>query len=431
MSRGERTSGREEALLLACARVGPRDASIRRIASLLSGSLDWERVVLLARSRGLAPWLIRCLDPLPPSEVPEVARSQLHAEAAGIARRNLLWTGELLRLLHRLQKAGVAALPWKGPALAVRAYGDVGLRSFADLDVLVRRRDARRALELLAAEGYRSPLAPLDTLLGCWNACLERQGELALGNPRNGIVVDLHWALVPRFFSLPLEVDQLWERRRSLAIFGMTVPDLSPTDSLLTLCIHGGKHRWARLAWLLDTAKLLEASPDLDWPQVISRARALGVERLLRLGLFLAHELLDAPVPAQWLGSAKSDRTVVFLAGRTAKRFRDGGDAIPSAVAYHLRVRERWRDRIRYVVGQFPPTWGDVRWLPLPEPLWPLYFLLRPLRLAFKHVLLRRQDAVHKKHDEAVDQEPVRRTRGTTLSSSSAAWSIADAPTEK
>src|SRR3712207_8679633 len=37
------------------------------------------------------------------------------------------------------------------------AFGDINLRRFVDLDVIVRRRDARRAGELLQSLGYAKP----------------------------------------------------------------------------------------------------------------------------------------------------------------------------------------------------------------------------------------------------------------------------------
>src|SRR5438067_2363962 len=66
----------------------------------------------------------------------------LRARAREIAARNLYATGELHRLLDVLADAGIAAMPWKGPALAAQLYGNLALRPFLDLDVLVRRRDA-------------------------------------------------------------------------------------------------------------------------------------------------------------------------------------------------------------------------------------------------------------------------------------------------
>jgi len=50
---------------------------------------------------------------------------------------------------------------------------------------------------------------------------------------------------------------------------------------------------------------------------------------------------------------------------------------------FQLRVRERWRDRLRCAVrGAVTPTVTDWAWPHLPEALFPLYYLTRPIRLA-------------------------------------------------
>ena len=71
------------------------------------------------------------------TNVPETVRSRLRSAHAENARHALLLAGELRRLMGALQAAGVSALAYKGPALAVRAYGHLALRTYSDLDLLV------------------------------------------------------------------------------------------------------------------------------------------------------------------------------------------------------------------------------------------------------------------------------------------------------
>jgi len=53
---------------------------------------------------------------------------------------------------------------------------------------------------------------------------------------------------------------------------------------------------------------------------------------------------------------------------------------------FHLRAQERWRDRLRYCARvALTPTPGDWAWLRLPDALYPLYYVLRPIRLAVKY----------------------------------------------
>ena len=77
-----------------------------------------------------------------------------------LAIHALYLTAELLRILRLLDAHAIRAVPLKGPALAQSLYGDLALREFCDLDVLVQETDLRKARGLLEAQGYHLDLSP-------------------------------------------------------------------------------------------------------------------------------------------------------------------------------------------------------------------------------------------------------------------------------
>ena len=82
---------------------------------------------------------------------------------------------------------------------------------------------------------------------------------------------------------------------------------------------HGAKHMWSRLMWLGDVGRLAQAG--VDWTAVMKLASETRCERPVLLGLLLAHDLLDAPVPENVLERARGERVVTVHAragGRTA-----------------------------------------------------------------------------------------------------------------
>ncbi len=79
----------------------------------------------------------------------------------------------------------------------------------------------------------------------------------------------------------------------------------------------------------------------------------------------------------------QADASVGSLAAQVRLQLFAGGRPGPWGVArFHLEARERWRDRVEYAwrlaVTTTPGDWEMVR---LPDALFPLYYLLRPLRL--------------------------------------------------
>jgi len=49
----------------------------------------------------------------------------------------------------------LAFIPYKGPTLALAVYGNLALREFTDLDILVQTQNVRQAAELLKDRGYQ------------------------------------------------------------------------------------------------------------------------------------------------------------------------------------------------------------------------------------------------------------------------------------
>jgi len=104
-------------------------------------SLDWDVLLAEADGEDALPALAAAAAPVAP---PAVRRRLADALAAGRAR-HLVMTRALAAVLARLAADGIPALPLKGPVLAETVYPEPAWRPFADLDILVRPADRRRA----------------------------------------------------------------------------------------------------------------------------------------------------------------------------------------------------------------------------------------------------------------------------------------------
>jgi hypothetical protein len=133
-----------------------------------------------------------------------------------------------------------------------------------------------------------------------------------------------------------------------------------------------------------DIAQLLEAHEDLNWTSLLARARRTGTERMLLLGLYVAHDLLGASLPNQVEGPLRDDPEIVFLAHQIYARLFTGGDDANGMSGYfifQLKARRRLRDKFNYCRYVISPTEEDLTLLSLPAPLSFIYYLLRPLRM--------------------------------------------------
>jgi hypothetical protein len=347
---------------------------------------EWDKFLDRAAFHGVLPLLAKHLQGMPSSEVPAGVLERVHQAFRRITGRNVALAAELLGLLADLETHGVLAIPYKGPVLAASVYGHLGLRDFTDLDILVRRQDVPTAKAVLIRRGYR-PRYDLPAAQEA--ALLETRYEHPFERPVDGVVVEMQWAVVPRYFALRLDYDSLWARTEAVPIGARMVRSLSQEDLLLLLAVHGGKHLWRRLGWVCDVAELIRSRPGLDWTAIYAEASSLGAQRLLGLGLRLARDVLGAPLPPEV--AARVDEDVVVRA--LSMRVQDDWCARPEtwpgtweSMRFDLRARERWRDRLRYCVSVATTTTpGDWTTLTLPSALFAVYYPLRAIRLAAKY----------------------------------------------
>lgn len=253
-------------------------------------------------------------------------------------------TRKLFEILALLENEGITAIPFKGPTLAVKAYGDLSLRPFSDLDVFVPPGAAVHAKELLEGQGFVSvgsdgvAAAPARARTAYHFTMLKKPGNLT---------VELHWGIAPRFFAFAMDHDRWWRTESSVDLLGRAVPQFPTEVQLLLLCVHGGRHVWERLAWICDVA-LLAAREELDWDAVTTIAKDHGVGRMVSLGMILAHRLLDARLPEAVIDRSHGDRTAVRLAANVLSGMRSGAAAREVNVPrFFLRLQERRADWLR------------------------------------------------------------------------------------
>lgn len=358
-------------LLLCCARTQIGAEAADRISALARQETDWPRLVEMALWNGVASLLYRTLSATCADAVPADVLGQLKDRYRANAVRSLLMSGELLRLLGLLDANGIRAIPIKGPVLAASAYGDVALREFCDLDVLVHRRDLRRARRLLTAQGYGSYR---------WN----------LEHPDSGLTVELHrWDFTKRDPAGPSGRPEGSDRLPTVLLLDSAVPSLPPEDMLLVLCTHGSKHCWDRLSLVCDLAQFISTQPETDWTAVLERATRTGSRRRLLWGLLLEWDMLGVPVPREVSVSAAADSRLMPLVAEARRRILC---AQPAAFgnderwSTHLRMMERRRDRMRFCLGLLlegiRPNRTDRIVVPLPRCLHVLYYLIHPIRVA-------------------------------------------------
>lgn len=121
-----------------------------------------------------------------------------------------------------LAAAGVAVIVYKGQDYLERIYGDLGARSMADVDLLVREADLGTAERALVAAGFIAD--PSCKLMHERKFC------------KDGVAIDLHHALLQRA-RMRIDHDELFTRAVPSTL-GSGLLALEATDALLVHCVN-------------------------------------------------------------------------------------------------------------------------------------------------------------------------------------------------
>jgi hypothetical protein len=388
-------------VLLCCARIHTPPPIAEHVRSLLQKPFKWNYLIDLAKFHKVIPLLFQTLNRTCSDLVPKAALQQLQSLVYANTYQNLFLTQELLRILKLFEANGVHAIAFKGPTLAISAYGDLSLRQIGDLDLLLPKDAIKTAQTILIAEGYQ--------LTGNY------EWEFHFTRKDGYVHIDLHQEIAPRFYNLPFHFEKLWSRVNPIPIGGVTVHQLHPEDLLLLLSLV-----WFRDCTYLDSHLSLHLLSDvdailnynytsLDWNWILNRANSQGCERILLLMLTTAHQLFGTILP-EVIIERRQDSPVhialtdfvkerLFVSLKQSQSIQENPGLWEFLWAFshrfYLQARERPIDRTVYSLlwlrillqASFIPNQADLNLLYLPKRLHFLYFIVHPVRLIFKHVL--------------------------------------------
>jgi hypothetical protein len=361
---------------------------VDELAELVSlQGLDWDLVITRAQTHRVLPLLHRALcvalvrDGVPPPVAKRIRRVYLQVVAV-----NLIWNAELTRIARAFNQEEIGILPMKGPALAERVYGDVTLRMFSDLDILVPRDAVLPAKALLLELGYEpEQMAPgqekLHLRVECEYLFTRRDGGIPF-------FVEVHWAAMPRLLGTLLDPADIWKRSVPVSVGDAVVQRMAYEDELLYLCIHGWKHRWDSLLWMCDINEFLDRYRDsIDWREFLERAETHRIQRIVGTALWLVAQLFRIELPPELADALGRDPYWRPLPVRVTDSFPGISRERTNLEThlFYLRSLPSPGRRAAYLGHLLvQPTGTDFSEVPLPSSAAWAYPFLRPMRLAWK-----------------------------------------------
>ena len=327
--------------------------------------------------------------PITNYQLPENLLVDLKSAYSQIARRNMLMTAELIHIMKLLRENNIEALALKGPALAQQAYDDITLRQYGDLDILVHRKDFRKIASLMMERDY-TPLFPVDTFKGN-KVMFDMNNDCPFYDRKRGLAVEIHWDFF-RKLALPTKQFSPWEHTVDVIINGTAITTLHPETHLLYHSLHGSKHIWERMNWIVDIDRFIRNVPGLDWEYIVTKAKALGALRMFLFGPALAQRFFNTPLPQQinaLCQEAGFDDLIAFVISEYNRP-----DPTPEESLVKLKKVISLRDNFYYksktfLEFLFRPGINERRTVILPDALFWLYWLMRPFGMGYRFLKCR------------------------------------------
>lgn len=272
-----------------------------------------------------------------------------------VASRNLYLLEEFFRIQDFFTDEGVRIIPLKGIALIQGPYSNIGERFITDIDVLVRAKDALRAIALLNAEGYSNPPLHFDAA----KPYSDFYNSLLLDKPSAiPYCIHLHWHLlnsVLPFFMFNIDMEKIWQEAKIKMYDGRDILMMNPEQEIVYLAIHAAKHAYEQVGLLKDIQKITVYYQDkLDWQEVIETARNWNAALPLYNLLLLTSKRLEVIFP-EYIWGALKPKKLTRANQRMISRILEGRFSGNNFLYVCLDLCEKLSDKIKFIVLTFFP----------------------------------------------------------------------------
>ena len=239
----------------------------------------------------------------------------------GLFRRSLYrnhlmfqWAREVIAAL---QAERIDVMVLKGAAL-VRSLGlSAGFRPMSDVDLLVRTRDARRAMQLAGPPFAAVVADPMQA-----DAHLMLRHGISIMDDRR-LEIDMHWRVGGAWAPGEEPDAPFWDTAETLDLHGAPALVLAPTELLFHVIVHGIAWNFVpSIRWISDSLDILTAdAARIDWRRLVRLARTFERRLVLLVAFAYLQRRFGAEVPAAVMAALRQPHTT------------------PEVAAFRLRVR--------------------------------------------------------------------------------------------
>ncbi|TLP36825.1 nucleotidyltransferase family protein [Arcobacter arenosus] len=255
---------------------------------------DWNKFINLSYSHGVFPLVYHTLKEFQ-DQIPIQVLAKLKSINLDIAKQNMLMTSELIKVMKLLEENYINAIAFKGPILSQMAYGDITLRQYVDLDILIDEKDLENSISLLNKNNYITDLS-MDMLKN--KICFKTLKDITMIGKFNGVNIEIHWKLFEDKYNN--EKNNILHKKTFINF--KEILTLSNELNIVYLCLHGSKHMWERIEWIIDIDKICK-SQTINWNKLIELINLSNMKKSIYLGFYLSYTYFNTEFPKEIISS--------------------------------------------------------------------------------------------------------------------------------
>lgn len=354
-----------------------------KIVRLISEIKNWNQFMMLALSHGIFPVVYYALKEYS-NLIPKNLLSTMKSENMVIAKQNILMTSELIKIMKLLEENNIEAISFKGPVLSQMAYGNITFRQYCDLDILVNEDDLKDAVKLIKNLNYKTDENLLKKILK--NKSIFH--DISLDNL---ISVELHWRLFSDEFNTGIENIDIKQNLDELILSKNKLKSFQIEILVLYLCVHGAKHNWERIEWLLDISNLA-INKKINWKILLKLAKESNTEKILYSTFYLCHNILDNKLPIVLEEKIKQKKILKLskdFENLFYNRFKDPlSRKIESKNISKIQfdLLEGYKSKFLFFNSLLKPTEKEFELFKLPSFLHFIYYVSRPFNILLRWI---------------------------------------------
>ena len=262
---------------------------------------NWAHIVDILRQHRVRPLFLKaCMSGR--VQIPHEYEVKLRKEVADIQKSQLLFAQQLLQILTQLNKASISAIPYKGSVLAQKAYHQIGLREFGDIDFIIDKINLQKVGSIMSKMGYKMQkqipeiLKPLFLFVNIeFNYQKFRDNNLLFH-------VEPHWSIGHSRAYQKITYNQVKVLSKQVTSCGVDMLELSNEGLYITTCIHHMRSFQYTLKELLDLATIVQHCSPLNWELVFETAKKWNAYNSVIASLILLNNNFDLAIPP-WVTS--------------------------------------------------------------------------------------------------------------------------------